>query len=304
MSYSIDELFRFIKNTDKRLGGYAVAEYLKKDDRTVTDVEIPAEYNGLPVTSILSNGFLNAISIRRVSIPESVRFIAGLAFPNAISIKRISIPGSVRFIGSSAFHHCWELEAIELSEGIETIGSNVFAFTALKSVKLPKSLKKLGGGAFQFCRELESVEFGGMPSEFGSMVFHGSNKLPLETLVMGLVRSTDITSPIHKADFREMTDKYIGEDCDYFRPDVFELLAKNKCFRSCNVKYLFEKMIREDMTEFFPIADAYGMISNIKLIDMLISYGIEHGKTEITAYLLDFKNRKFGFDGGNGYDLQ
>lgn len=298
-----DELFRFIKNTDKRLGGYAVAEYLKKDDRTVNDVEIPAEYNGLPVTSILSNGFLNAISIRRVSIPESVLFIAGSAFQNAISIKHISIPGSVRFIGSLAFHHCWELEAVELSEGIETIGSGAFAFTALKSVKLPKSLKKLGGDAFQFCRDLERVEFGGMPSEFGSMVFHGCGKLPPETLMVGLVRSTDITSPVYREDFRGLIDSPLDEDWEYFRPDIFELLAKNKCFRNCNPKYLFEKMIREDMTELFPIADAYGMISNIKLINMLISYGIEHGKTEITAYLLDIKNRKFGFDGGNGYDL-
>lgn len=48
-----DEFFKFIKNTDKTLGGCSVAEYLKKSDTAVTDITIPAEYNGLPVTMIL-----------------------------------------------------------------------------------------------------------------------------------------------------------------------------------------------------------------------------------------------------------
>lgn len=276
---SVDELLKFIKNTDKKFGGYGVAEYLKKSDPTVTDIEIPAEYNGLPVTMILGGSFSSAKNIKRVSIPGSVRFVAGLAFYN-----------------------CALLEAVELSEGIETIGSTSFELSGLKSVKLPKSLKKLGSYAFQFCKSLEGVEFEVEPSEFGSRVFHGCDKLPPETLVMGLVRSTDIASPVCKADFREMTNKFLGADCDYFRPDVFELLAKNNCFRGCNVRYLFEKMIREDMAaKLFPIAEEHGMLSSVKLLDMLISCCIERGKTEITAYLLDLKKRKFGF---NGDDLE
>lgn len=277
---SVDELFKFIKNTDKKFGGYGVAEYLKKSDPTVTDIEIPAEYNGLPVTSILSVGFSSAKNIRRVSIPGSVRFITG-----------------------SAFYNCGSLEALELSEGIETIGSTAFELSGLKSVKLPKSLKKLGSYAFQFCRNLERVEFGVEPSEFGTRVFHGCDKLPPETLVMGLVRSTDITSPVCKADFREMTDKFFGADCDYFRSDIFELLAKNRCFRNCNTRFLFEKMINEDMAELFPLAEKYGMLSNRKLVDMLISCCIKRGKTELTAYLLELKKRKFGFDKYENYDL-
>lgn len=277
-----DELFRFIKNTDKNLAGYAVAEYLKKDDPTVTDIEIPAEYDGLPVTAILSVGFSSAKNIRRVSIPGSVRFIAGWAFIN-----------------------CESLEAADLSEGIEIIGSGVFRCSGLKSVKLPKSLKKLGEGAFELCGNLESVEFGGVPSEIGARVFHGCEKLPPKLLVMSAVRSTDITKPVCKADFRENIDHFIGADCEYFHPEIYHLLAKNNCFRNCNVRYLFEKMIREDMAaKLFPIAEEHGMLSSAKLLDMLISYGIEQNKTEVTAYLLDVKNRKFGFEGGNGFDLQ
>ncbi len=270
---SVDELFRFIKNTDKTLGGYAVAEYLKKNDPDVTDIEIPTEYNGLPVTMILSG-----------------------CFSSAQSITRVSVPGSVLVIASLAFYNCVSLEEAELSEGLTVLGSSVFELSGLKSVKLPKSLKRLGSCAFQFCRNLERVEFGNEPSEFGARVFHSCDKLPPEISVMSLTRSTNITSPVRKADFREMMDKFIGADCDYFRPDIFELLAKNKCLRNCNVRFLFEKMINEDMAELLPLAEKYGMLSNRELADILISYGIDRKNTEITAYLLDLKNRKFGFD--------
>ncbi|MDE6726383.1 MAG: leucine-rich repeat domain-containing protein [Oscillospiraceae bacterium] len=274
----VDELFRFIKNTDKKLGGYAVAEYLKKDDRTVTDVKIPAEHNGLPVTMLLGCCFASARSIRRVSM-------------------------SVRFIADNAFVNCASLEAAELCEGIETIGVSAFERPGLKSVKLPKSLKRLGNYAFRFCRNLESAEFGSAPSEFGSRVFHECDKLPAETFVMGLVRSTDITSPIRRADFQKIKDNHIDEDCEYFRPDVFELLAKNNCFRNCRVKDLFEEMIREDRTDLIPIAGEYGMLSDAELVDTLIDYCAERGKPEVTAYLLDLKKRMFGFEGGRGYEL-
>lgn len=278
MNYS--EFFKFDKCTDKTLGGYRLGEYLKKDDPSVTELDIPSEYNGEPVTMILSYCFSSARSITRVVIPPSVRVIA-----------------------SAAFYNCASLEAVELAEGLTAMGSNVFEMSGLKSVKLPKSLKKIGSGAFQFCKGLESVEFKSEPSEFGAKVFHGCNKLPPETLVMGLVRSINITSPVSKADFRETMNDFRRADCDYFRPDVFELLAKNKCFRNNNVKFLFEKMINEDMAELFPIAEKYGMLSNEKLVDILIDCGIERENAEITAYLLDLKNRKFGFDGGRDHDL-
>lgn len=277
-----DELFGFIKNTDKTLGGYAVAKYLKKDDRTVTDVRIPAEYKGLPVTMLLACCFASARSIRRVSIPESVLFI-----------------------GDDAFVNCTSLEAAELSEGIETIGDRAFAMTGLKSVKLPKSLKRLGNYAFQFCRALESVEFGSAPSEFGFRVFHNCDSLPAETYVMGLVRSTDITSPIRRADFQESIyiDSYIDADCEYLRTGVFELLAKNNCFRNCRVKDLFSEMLRQGSTDLIPVAGEYGLLSNAELVDTLTDYCAERGKPEITAYLLDLKNRRFGFEGRRDLEL-
>lgn len=270
MSYSVDELFRF----DETEGGYALARYLKWDDPSVTELEIPAEYNGAPVVKILSTGIGYARFLKRVKIPESVRGIMG-----------------------SAFHSCPELCEVELSEGLEMIGSSAFQQTKLKTVKLPKSLKELLWGAFRLCRELERVEFGGSPW-FGTSVFSGCPKLPPETIVMGLVRSTDITRPIFNKDISEITANIPDVPCDCFRRDVFELLVKNRCFRDCNLKRVFEGMINNSKAELFPIAEEYGMLPSAKILDKLISYAAERQITECTAYLLDLKNRKFGFKGG------
>lgn len=274
MSYSVDELFRF----EKTKGGYSIDKYLKTNDPTITEIEIPAEYNGEPVTEI-----------------------AG--FCPSKYIKRVIIPPSVRRIGSEAFWKCEGLETAELSEGLEVIGADAFEETNLKSIVLPKSLKRICSEAFMLCTELEHVEFNSSPT-FEPNVFGDCPKLPPETVAMGLVRSTDITSPLLFSDILELTEFSPGlPDC--FRPDVFELLAKNDCFRNWDrrLRYLFYIMIEENKAELFPVAEQYGMLEDAELLDMLLSYAIESQTTEITAYLLDLKNRKFGFNGGNKFEL-
>ncbi|MDE6731525.1 MAG: leucine-rich repeat domain-containing protein [Oscillospiraceae bacterium] len=270
MSYSVDELFGF-KKTDN---GYALADYRQKNDPSVTELELPAAYKGLPVASI-SHG----------------------SFAYSKHIKRVKIPGSVREVLFNAFYNIPTLEEVELSEGLELISNYAFARTGLKSVKLPKSLKELYWGAFEDCAELERAEFGGAP-KIQMHIFRGCPKLPPETVAIGLVRSTDITTPVFPNDLFRMTDRSYTTSFDCFRPDVFELLAKNNCFQKCDLKHLFRRITDESKAGLFPIAEQHGMLESAALVDLLIEYSAENGKTEITAFLLDYKNRKFGFKGG------
>lgn len=270
----VNELFRF----EETEGGYAVMKYLKKGDPNITELELPKEYNGVPVTVIFG-------------------------FSHSNYLKRVVIPPSVRSIGSEAFWRCKGLEAAELSEGLKEIGANAFEETNLKSIVLPKTLKMIRSEAFLLCTELERVEFNSSPI-IEPNVFGGCPKLPPETVTIGLVRSTDITSPLLYTDFLELTEISPGlPDC--FRPDVFELLAKNDCFRNWDrhLSYLFDIIIEENKPELFPVAEQYGMLENAELLDMLLSYAIENQTTELTAYLLELKKRKFGFASGGDLDL-
>lgn len=270
MSYKVEELFQMEKYVD----GYAIFEYLKKDDPTITEIKIPAEYKGKPVTDIFG-------------------------FAHSKYLKRVVVPRSVREIHNTAFWRCESLETAKLSKGLEVIGNCAFQESNMKSIVLPKSLKELGDRAFRGCNNLESVTFNSKPL-IEPQVFVGCPKLPPETLVMGLVLSTDITMPLaHNFDLLRRKDAY--ESC--FRPDVFELLAKNNCFRGSRLDDMFYQMIDNKKPELFPIAEQYGMLEDAALLDKLISYSIEQKNVEATAYLLDYKNRKFGFDGGDKFEL-
>lgn len=266
MPFSEDGLYRFEINSDKSIGGYMLAEFLKWKDPTITELKLPAEFNGKPVTMIC--GCFYGTFLKRVEIPPSVRYIARSAF------------------GSSA----------------------------LESVKLPDSPIKLAGFAFSSCKNLEQVEFGNpLPEkiELGPRVFHGCEKLPPEILAMSMTRSLgelrricriDYRSTLSSYEIRQLND-YEIKQCDSFRADVFEILAKNKCYKKLNVRFLFEKMMNENRHDLLLIAEKYGMLDSAALLDLLIKYTTENQKTEFTAYLLDLKNRKFGFDGGDKFEL-
>lgn len=54
MSFDVDDFLALTsclnssKTPDDELGGYSLYSYFKQEDRTITEVEIPAEFNGEP----------------------------------------------------------------------------------------------------------------------------------------------------------------------------------------------------------------------------------------------------------------
>lgn len=276
LSYDVEELFGFRKID----GGYAV-RYLNENDPEITEVEIPAEYDGAPVTRIAAYGFFNSANI-----------------------KRVVIPPSVRVIDAAAFAKCYNLETAELPEGLEEIRSIAFEDTNLKSVVLPKSLTRIFSEAFKFCEKLESVTFNSRPS-LGEKVFFCSFELPADITLMGLVNSLDLSKPLDADAFNNAFDDKASktgwryERLKYTRPDVFELAAKNDCFRSVDVSVVLKALIKKDDAKSLHIAEEYDVFKTRDIVDECVKYSAELGKTEITAYLLELKSRKFGFKGGD-----
>lgn len=93
-------------------------------NRQLTEANIPDTYNGLPVTEIANNGFMNCANLVSVTIAKSVTKI-----------------------GSNAFYNCKNLESVYGMAGVNTMGSNVFAMcTKLDNLILPPSITSLGNG--------------------------------------------------------------------------------------------------------------------------------------------------------------
>ena len=152
---------------------------------TVTSgaVVIAASYEGLPVTEIAVNGFINT-SITSVIIPDSVTIIRQLAFQNCQNLTSVTIgnnvtdidaqafrnsglisviiPDSVITIGLSAFQNCQNLTSVTIGSNVTNIDSQAFQNSGLISVIIPESVISIIDIAFVDCTNLTSVTFEGI----------------------------------------------------------------------------------------------------------------------------------------------
>lgn len=102
---------------------------VSKGTATDNDISIPIEYNGLPVTQIANNAFMNYINLTSIVIPDGVISIGHHAFFSC-DIISIIIPDSVTHIGSYAFSNCANLTTVFIerssSASITAGESNMF----------------------------------------------------------------------------------------------------------------------------------------------------------------------------------
>lgn len=129
-----------------------------------SNIVVPAEHNGLPVTSIGDRAFYNCNDLISISIPDTVTRIGWQAFAycshltavnfgensqlidieysafSNCAFASITIPNSVTFIGDRVFRECFNLTGVILPDNIDYIGARVFQdCKALTSVTLPKN---------------------------------------------------------------------------------------------------------------------------------------------------------------------
>lgn len=76
-----------------------------------------------------------------------------------------------------------------------------------------------------------------------------------------------------------------------FEPRFFEITLENFNQKKMPKKTAMKQIIDENKLGCLPICEKHGWLKNPKTRDELIEYAAENDRTEITAWLLDFKNR-------------
>ncbi len=128
--------------------------------------------------SSYSNPFEENVTLRVLTIGDSVSIIRERAFAGCINLKSVKIPNSVSVIEDEAFYNCEGLSSVILSQSITNISPNTFYGCAnLQSIDIPNSVLEIGEQAFCRCSSLTSVVFPNELTDIGGGAFSGCRSL-------------------------------------------------------------------------------------------------------------------------------
>ena len=152
-----------------------------------SEVVIPAEYEGLPVTDINSEAFRGCTFVTSVIIPDSVFEIGSYAFYGCVGLKNVKMSSQLEHIGDYAFYNCSNLNSIELPDSLKTIGNTVFyGCKELTEITIPDSVSSMGNGVFSGCLKLADVRIGTGLITLSNSVFYNCSSIKRVVIPAGV----------------------------------------------------------------------------------------------------------------------
>lgn len=113
----------------------------------VSDVVIPSKIEGLPVTEIGPEAFLDNLFIEKVELPEGITLIDEGAFGCCSNLTTINLPKSLKTIGDGNHY----------SSKYNSYYTGAFAGTNISKISFPSTLEYIGKFAFADCKNLTTV---------------------------------------------------------------------------------------------------------------------------------------------------
>ena len=169
--------------TTVRVGtGTTQLEYQAFDDDTVEitdcdneaagELEIPAEIDGKPVTSIGDGAFSVCSGLTKITIPNGVTSIGDYAFSDCSGLTKITIPNGVTSIRDGAFSNCSGLTEITIPDSVTSIGDNAFSdCSGLTEITIPDSVTSIRAGTFSNCSGLTEITIPDSVTSIGGSTF-------------------------------------------------------------------------------------------------------------------------------------
>lgn len=156
-----------------------------------TEVQIPAEIEGKPVTEIGAYAFAvteEAPLLDTLDTAEEVHLIfkksengerhAPLSNRNGHALQRLYLPDTIKKIGAYAISGCTALTVLHLPENLEEIPHHMLSDCfSLLSVGLPAKLQAIGEYAFYNCRSIQKLVIPQQLEKLGRYAFYNCRKM-------------------------------------------------------------------------------------------------------------------------------
>ena len=156
---------------------------------TDSEVVIPAQYRGKPVTRIGNEAFRSCGTITHVTVPSGVTSIGERAFFACRSLKHITLPESVADVGKDAFAECTALTELDVPASIyETFGAVFRGCSSLTQITIPVGVTRIAPFAFAQCKSLTAIALPATVTEIGEGAFFGCAALSSVTLPTGVTQ--------------------------------------------------------------------------------------------------------------------
>jgi hypothetical protein len=154
-----------------------------------SSVTIPSSVDGVSITGLADNLFMNATNITSVTVPSGVETIGTYVFCGCTNMTSTTLPSSVLSLGSHCFQGCSSLANLTLPSGLESIGGNTETFagcTSLTSLVIPNSVTTIPQRSFQNCTGLTSISLPTSLTTLGSGSFSNCAALISITIPEGV----------------------------------------------------------------------------------------------------------------------
>ena len=268
--------------------------------------------NELIMLDCLSDG----VSADEARIPDGTAYIAKEAFYRCSGVKRLIVPESVRYIGNNAFREsgfeeivfedriaelrenmftgCPDLRKIKFREGLEIIGEGAFALCpSLAAIVLPDSVKTIRHRAFSGCRKLRSVK---LPlcriidsSKEYQKPFGSCTALEL-ALIEG--REYKINSGFNMTEMSRIAADLLCEGNENARVFMRE-----------NGEYALRKLTKHsEILRVERLLSEFGGFT-LRQIDSAVNTAIQSEQHEIYLALIEYKRKNLGFDDAPRFEL-
>lgn len=186
-SVEVEEEFTFVPFGNN----YSVSAYVGNKNK----VEVPAKYNGKPVTIIGSRSFYDCSQITEIVLPDTIKEIGTQAFGYCTSLAKIEIAACAR-VADHAFVGCTSLTEIYFPDGLVAVGVNPFE----KCTSLTKVVMESGtitSSVFWGNKYIKEIILGSGVTEIAQNAFKGCSSL--ENLTVPSVNEN-----------KEFIDYYLG----------------------------------------------------------------------------------------------